>query len=61
MHYTQYTYVHMQGFMQDCLLGGGTFRKSEIDIKHTFSGGSGGMPPRKVLTNLRLNLVVFGS
>ena len=31
--------------------GGGTFPNSEIDIKHTFLGGCGGMPPRKVLTN----------
>ena len=25
--------------------GGELFRNSEIDIKHTFLGGSGGMPP----------------
>ena len=30
---------------------GKLFRNSEIDIKHTFLGGSGGMPPKKYLPN----------
>ena len=28
--------------------GGGIFLNSKIDIKHTFLGGSGGMPPQKM-------------
>ena len=31
--------------------GGKRFRNNESDIKHTFLGGSGCMPPRNVLTN----------
>ena len=27
--------------------GGGNFLNSKIDVKHTFLGGSGGMPPKK--------------
>ena len=44
--------VNNQGFIQDFFVGGGgLFRNSEIYIKHTFLGGSGGMPPRKFWTN----------
>ena len=34
-----------------CWGGGGLFQNSEIDIKHTFLGGSRACPPRKCLTN----------
>ena len=30
-----------------CWGGGKLFRKNDIDIKHAFLGGSGGMPPQK--------------
>ena len=55
LHQTVHTCAHdnYQGFIQDFFVGGGTFWNSKIDIKHTFLGGSGGMPPhppRKCLT-----------
>ena len=47
--------MYVQGFIEDFLLGGGElFRNSEIDIKHTFLGGSGGMPPQKCFECLEI-------
>ena len=39
------------GFHTEYFVGGSFFLESKIDIKHTLLRGSGGMPPRKCLTN----------
>ena len=41
--------MYVQDFIQDFLLGGNVFWNSNIDIRHTFLGGSGGMLPQKIV------------